>query len=169
MNPIIRHSLAFFILMSFQLVFFNHITLYNIATPFVFLLFILMLPLSLPIPVLYGIAFATGLIADIFTDHYVSGLHTFSVLAMASLRAPLLSITTTSSFSKSINELSIKDQDFLWYIAYLGPLIFIHHFCYFFLEAFTFSTFGFTFLKVLGSSIYTFLITMTITIIFYKR
>lgn len=169
MNTLFKHILAYVVLMVFQLYLFNHITLYHVATPFVFLTFLFFLPLTLPTSLYYVIAFLTGLSVDLLSEGFATGLHAFSALLAANFRKPVILLGTTTTFSKGIQEISLQDQDYLWYVSYLAPLILIHHLAYFLLEAFSFDQFGFTLLKVLSSGIYTFVISYAVVIVFYRR
>ena len=97
------------------------------------------------------------------------GIHTFSTLLAAGLRRPVMLLSATGNLSKIGDEFSLYKQDFLWYAFYLLPLIFVHSLSYFFLEAYSFRYVGWTLLKILSSTLITFVFCYLICILIYKR
>lgn len=168
MFSIIRLILAFFAYLLLQVLLFNGLTLFNFVTPFVFLLYLFMLPLSVPTTLTYLLAFGMGLLIDSVSETYMSGLHAFSALLAVACRKQILNITLPASFRES-NEVAWQDQSHVWYAIYLLPLIFIHHLAYYFLEAFSFAHFFRTLFQVISGTIYTFVVCYALSIIFYKR
>ncbi len=168
MNAVVKYTLAAFLYVFLQLYVLNHLMIFHTATPFAFLLFLLMLPVDTPKPVMYLLAFGMGLIIDIFSDSYATGLHTFSTLMAIAARARVLQLLGASG-ARGIDEFSFANQSLIWYIAYILPLIFIHNLAYFFLETFTFEHFFYTFFKVLANTAYTFLVCYLLCIIFYRK
>jgi hypothetical protein len=168
MNQILRHLLAFVLFAFLQIVLFDHMSIGQVATPFPFLLFLLLLPLNLSRPVLFLLAFGVGLFIDIFTLTY--GLHAFAALLSVGLRQFWLGIIAPSSF-RSVEEIPFEDQGLVWIASYLFPLIFVHHLAFFSLEALGsgFQNFFFTIFKILGSSLYTFILCIIIFGIFYQK
>lgn len=138
------------------------------VVPFAFLIFIFMLPPSWPVPVLYLVSFFTGLLMDVFSEDIAVGLHAASSLLAISLRSRILQLTGISNI-RSQEDISLDKQSLLWYAFFLFPLIFAHHLAYYFLEAFSFSYFFYTFFKAILGSIYTFILLYIICITFYRR
>jgi hypothetical protein len=168
MNEIIKYSVSFLIYLIFQVFLFNYFTLFHAATPFLFLMFLFMLPLNVPLPAMYLLAFLTGLSVDVLSDGYANGLHAFSALLAVSARIPVARLVASSNI-RNASEISLKEQSMVWYATFLFPLIVIHHTAYFMLEAFSFQHFSFTLLKIVSSSIYTFLLCYAICFIFYRK
>ncbi|MCB0835881.1 MAG: hypothetical protein KDE26_05760 [Bacteroidetes bacterium] len=168
MNQILSHILAFAAYVFLQVTLQEELVLFRVAIPFFFIIFLFTLPFSIPQPVTYLIAFGMGLTIDMFSDHAASGVHAFSALLAIAARGRLAEIISTTNF-RNLTDISFKNQTPAWYASYLLPLIFIHHFSYFFLEAFTFQYFFFTLLKIFCSTIYTFLIGYALCYLFYSR
>lgn len=168
MFSIIRLILAFFAYLLLQIMLFNELTLFNFVTPFVYLLFLFMLPLSIPTTIVYLLAFGMGLMVDMISETYMDGIHAFSALLSVACRRYILNITLPASFRES-NEVAWHNQSHVWYAVYLLPLIFIHHLAYYFLEAFSFAHFFRSFFQVISGTIYTFAVCYALCIIFYKR
>lgn len=81
------YAAVFFTVVLMQVLIFNHIVLFNVAIPFVYILFILRLPINLNLNVLYTVAFFSGFLVDLFSD--TPGVNALSALFMASLKRPV--------------------------------------------------------------------------------
>ncbi|MEZ4826839.1 MAG: hypothetical protein R3C61_11205 [Bacteroidia bacterium] len=164
----LRYIAAFLLYVFFQVTVLNDLTLFHVATPWVYLLFLLTLPFSLPIPVLYIIAFLTGLSVDIFSDHAATGLHAFSSLMAVAARGRVALFISTTNY-RSPDEITLRNQTGVWFVWYLLPLIILHHLTYFLLEAFSFQFFWLSLLKTLTSALYTFFISYILCYLFYQK
>lgn len=152
--------------MFFQIYLMSHLVVYNVATPFIFFLFLFMLPLSIPAPVEFLLGFVAGLIVDISGNS--PGVNAAAVLFALGAKRILIPLTASSNIQKS-GVISLNTQNFVWYVTYLLVLIFIHNTAFFLLEAFSFGKFGYTFLKIISSTVYSFIINYIICITFYKK
>lgn len=168
MAQIIRYILAFIVYLVLQVGLFNHLGIGDVAMPFVFLLFLFMLPLDYPVPVVMGIAFVTGLSVDVLSESAASGLHAFACVLAVWPRERIAALVSGSNY-RSVSELNFSDQSAIWFAVYLGALILLHNFAYFFLEAMSFQGFFSTLFKAIGSAFYTFLLCMILSFLFYKR
>ena len=168
MGRIIWNIIAFVLYLFLQVTLQEEMVLFQVATPFFFIIFLFTLPFNTPLPVLYLIAFGMGLTVDVFSWQTTNGIHAFSALMAISLRGRLAELISTTNF-RNLSEISFQNQSVTWYVSYLLPLIFIHHFFYFFLEAFTFQYFFFTLVKILSSTIYTFVIGYALCYLFYSK
>ena len=168
MNLILKNILAFLAYLLFQVFLLNYLTMFEVATPFLFLMFLFMLPFDTPIPLMYILAFVTGLSVDMLSDNYANGLHAFSALLAVSARVPVVRLASSSNI-RTVSEISLKEQSPVWYATFLLPLIFIHHTAYFLLESFSFQHLPYTLLKIVSSTIYTFLLSYAICFIFYRK
>lgn len=167
-NLIFRNVAIFLIYMLLQVFVFNHFTLFDIATPHVFLLFLLMLPINLRFSLVISIAFAAGLLLDIFSFNAFKGVHAFSATLMMSLRNVWVNIFTNRFSYHGSEEYVLQVQNPLWYTQYLFPLILVEQAAYYIVEAFSFDNFLLTLYKIGGSSLFTFLICLIFTLVFHK-
>lgn len=76
------------ILVLAQVIVFNHICLFNVAVPMVFIYLIFRLPITLSQNWTLTISFFLGLIVDIFSDTY--GMNAVACTVVAMLRRPVL-------------------------------------------------------------------------------
>lgn len=159
--------LRFVALIVLQVGLFKNMGYYNLATPFPYILFILLLPLGTSNFFLFLLSFGTGLTIDAFYD--TLGVHTAACVALAWFRILFDNITLEVETRQSLDTPSWGELGSKWFLSYtlLGTLI--HHIVLFMMEVFSFSNFHLTALSILLSSIFTFLIIMLINILFYKR
>lgn len=169
MNIWIKNILTFVALLIGQTLVFDNFTIANVATPHVFLVFLLMLPLNIRFPLLLLIGFSTGLMVDIFSTNQAIGIHAFSCVLMLSLRNFWIEIVTTRQAFKGKEGVFLQMQPIQWYINYLGPLILINQITFYLLEAFSFQNFGLTLLKIVSSTLFTFILVFGFTLLIYSQ
>src|SRR3982750_4977094 len=90
-RAIIINLIRFVSLVFIQVFLLKNITLYNLSTPYLYILFILLLPFETPNVVLFILAFILGLTIDAFYD--TPGLHAAACTLLALVRVLFISIT----------------------------------------------------------------------------
>ena len=167
MNQIARIGISWVLLVAAQVLVFNALGLGQFATPFPFVLLVLMLPFELPlVGVLIG-AFFTGLLVDSLSDINSLGLHAFSLTLMAALRDYWVPVVSSSVY-RSLSEIDLRRQRLSWYVLYAFPLIMVHHLAYFLLDG-RGVYLGRAILKAFASGLYTFAICYLLIVIFYRK
>lgn len=169
MNRILPQIAAFLAYLLAQVLFFDHFTLFRMATPYVFILFLLMIPVTIPLGAYMLIAFVSGLLIDMFSTHTLIGLHAFSCVLMVVLRDPWIDVFTNRTSFKGKEDMFLRMQPFNWYVTYFVPLLFVHHLAYYMLEEFGFGNFGYTIGKVFFSVLFSAFFILSGTYLFYKR
>lgn len=154
------------VLLTVQVVVLNNIQFSGFINPFVYILFIMMLPVRLPKTFLLLIAFGVGLIVDVFSN--TMGMHAAACLVMAYSRPTILRIMAPRDGYEAESSPSVKELGFTWFLIYAASLTFIHHLVLFYIEVFRFSEFFTTFLRVILSSIATIIIIMISQYLFGK-
>lgn len=168
MNLLVRNILIFVVFLLAQVLLFNNFTILNTATPHVYLLFLLFLPLSLEFHWILLIAFAAGLLVDSLSVSLLSGIHAFSCVLMMSLRRFWVDIISNKSAYRENEEAFLYNQPVSWYVQYLLPLILVHQISYYLLDAFGFDNMGITLLKIGTSTLYTFAFVLVFNLLIYK-
>ena len=163
----IQNVLRFLAMIAIQVVLFKNIWYYNLASPFPYILIILLLPLSTSNFFLYLLAFGTGLAVDAFYDSL--GIHTAACVALAWFRIAFVRVTLEMDVRQSSNSPSWGELGSKWYVSYVFFSILIHHFVLFVIEVFSFHNFLQTIGSIVLSSLSTFVIVMLISLLFYKR
>lgn len=143
----------FFIYALVQVLLLKNVVLFNTAFCFLYVAFILLLPIETNNLLLMLAGFLLGFTIDIFYDSL--GLHAFSLVLVGYVRNFWLATITPQSGYDSGVEPTLSDNGLQWFLVYSIPLIFIHHFTLFFVEAAGFSMFWFTMLKIITSLLFT--------------
>ncbi len=156
----------FLALVFTQVLVLNQVQVSGYINPYVYVLFVLLLPLSTPRYLLLILAFLMGLAIDIFSDSL--GIHASATVFIAYIR-PFV-IRSISNREEDRNDYpGLLQNKFSWFLSYVSILVFFHHFILFYLEVFTLSHFLSTFLKVLFSSVFSiFVIVLSQFLIFRK-
>jgi len=166
-NNYIRNIVRFIALVLFQVLVLNHMNLGGYINPYVYILFILLLPVLVNRSGMLILAFLTGLTIDFFGN--TLGLHAAATVLMAYARPGILRVFFENldfSSSEEPNITKLKPGGFLKYSL---VMVFIHHSALFFLEVFSFSGFLSTLLKIGLSTLVTTLMIMTIVLLFTPR
>lgn len=154
------------LLVLVQVVVLNNIQFSGYINPFIYIMFIMMLPVRIPKTLVLIIAFFTGLVIDIFSD--TMGMHAASCVMMAYLRPAVLKLMAPRDGYDSEAVVSAREHGFRWFLTYASILTFIHHFSLFYIEVFRFSEFFTTLLRVFLSSIATLMVVMVSQYLFGK-
>jgi rod shape-determining protein MreD len=112
--------------MSLQLLVFNNIVISGVYIPFVYILFLIILPFDVNKLFLITSAFIIGTIQDIFSA--TIGIHSFATVFAAFIRPSVLSAYTPPSGYDQGQFLGIRTFGAGWFIKYALTLILIHAF-----------------------------------------
>ncbi len=158
--------IRWFVLLFVQILLLRNLGFYNLSTPFIYLIFLLLLPFKTPNLLLYLIAFATGLTLDAFYD--TLGIHTSACVALAFVRILFISISVNrDNFDEP--EPSLGNMGFNWFAIYAILCITAHHLVLFFLEAFKLAELTYTLGRCLLSIAFTFFLVLLVEFIFYNK
>lgn len=163
---VLVNIIRWFVLLLIQILLLRNLSFYNLATPFVYILFLLLIPFGTPNLLLYLIAFITGLSLDAFYD--TLGVHTAACVTLAFVRILFISVTVNrDGFDEP--EPTLGNMGFKWFILYAILCTFSHHLVLFFLETFNLAEFSYTLLRCLFSGLFTLFSVVLIEFIFYNR
>jgi rod shape-determining protein MreD len=163
---ILANIVRWVILLLVQILLLRNLSLYNMATPFLYILFLLLLPFGIPNILLYIIAFATGLTLDAFYD--TLGVHAAACVMLVFVRILFISVTVSrDGFDEP--EPTLGNMGFKWFILYALLCIFSHHIVLFLLETFRFTELSYTLLRCLLSGLFTLFTVVLVEFIFYNR
>ncbi len=166
-KSILNLIIIFIVLVTAQVVIFNNICLFNIAIPIIFIYFIIRLPLSININIAMTIAFITGLIVDIFSD--TQGLHALSCTIISFNKRNILRLYITREDDISDDEVTIRTIGFSVYFKYLLTIVLLYCTLVFSIEAFTFFNILQLILRIISSTILSFLLILGIERILNSR
>ncbi len=136
MNSVVAQNIIRFILLfAIQIIVLNEIELHGFINPYIYPLFILLLPIEIPTWLLLLLAFGTGLTMDFFTSSL--GLHAAACVLMAFARPAVLDFNRPRGGYETGDRPTIKSLGFRWFLIYAAVLIVIHHVWFFLLEVFS--------------------------------
>lgn len=159
--------ISFFAYVFAQTLLLKNFILFDTAFCFLYIGFILMLPLQTGPLLLLLISFGTGFTVDLFYDSM--GVNAAASVFIGFLRPYWLNIVTPRGGYEEVVIPNLRTIDFGWFFTYSLPLIFLHHFVIFYLESGGFIMFFFTLTKVFFSTIFTFFIIILTQYLFYKK
>jgi rod shape-determining protein MreD len=145
----------------------KNITLYNLSTPYLYIMFILLLPFEIPNVLLFALAFILGLTIDAFYD--TPGLHAASCVLLAFVRILFISITVQKEGFDNEPEPTLSTMGLRWFFAYALVLTLFHHFFLFNLEVFRLSEIPYTISRFILSTIFTVFLILLSGFLFYRR
>lgn len=167
-NIIKNMIFAFVALMLMQVFIFSNIVLFDVSFCFIYVGIILMAPLEMASIWVMLLAFATGFLAD--SIYYTYGQHAAACVFIGFIRRPVLNFFTPSSGYENTGMLTASEMGIRWYLPYGLLLILLHHTTFFYIEAWGSGGFFFTLVKVLCSSLFTFIMLIIMQyLIFYQR
>lgn len=169
MSRIILVNLARFILLVFiQAFLLKNIGYYNLATPFLYILFLMLLPFETPNWLLFVLAFCTGLTIDAFYN--TPGINAAACTTLALVRILFINITVQRQGFENEPEPKLGIMGFRWFFFYTISLTLFHHLVLILLEAFSFHNIEYTLSRFLLCSLFTiFLILISESIFFRKK
>jgi hypothetical protein len=162
-----RNIFRFLILVFAQVLIFNNIEISGYINPYVYILFIILLPFETPPAVILIWGFALGFSIDLFAE--TIGMHTASTVLISFIRPFILSIfAPREGYEKGTNP-RIHYYGLTWFIKYSFVLVVVHHLMLFYIEMFSIHDFFTTFLRIILSVLFSItLITISQYFIFRK-
>lgn len=137
----------------------NNIQFLGFINPYIYILFILLLPVRLPRGISLLLAFGLGLTIDAFSN--TMGMHAFATVLVAFFRNGVIKLFT------SIEEGNNPTPSFYTfgvgaYVKYVVVMVLLHHSALFILESFSFNHLWIVTFKILLSSLVTILLILGI-------
>jgi rod shape-determining protein MreD len=163
-----KYLLQFVVLILAQLLIFNNIEFSGYINPYIYVLFVLLLPFKTPNFILLMSSFTLGLVVDLFMG--TPGVHSSATLLMAFSRPFVMALYSPREGYQTGTYPRLAQFGMEWFVKYTATLVLVHHFVLFYLEVFTFHHFFSTLLRALLSSILTsLLIILSQFFIFRKK
>jgi rod shape-determining protein MreD len=154
----LNYFLNFVVLSLIQVLVLNHLNLGGFINPYLYILFLLILPVEIPGWLLLLLGFCTGLFMDAFLN--TPGFHASASVFLCFMRPYFLRYIAPRDGYES-GSLPIPSYfGFIWFLKYAVLGVLAHHIFYFFIEAFTMSQFFSTLLRIFLSSVFTLLFIM---------
>ena len=163
---LIKYLVRFILILLFQLLIVNNIELNTYVNPYIYIVFILLLPVSMKPWVVVVISFFVGMAMDTFSS--TVGLHMAATVFMGYIRGFYLQFATSREDMQSRIEPNISRKGLVWFLIYAILMIFLHHLVLFHLEIYGFREFFRTMGRVLVSTFFSVIIITIGQLLFYK-
>lgn len=151
---VLANILRFVLVMLLQVLVLDHLDVANsYVVPYLYLLFLLMLPLELPGWAGLLIGAFTGFVMDLFSS--TPGMHMGACVVMMFSRIQLLRLIAPREGYEYGMRATVPSMGLTWFITYSGLLILTHHLWLFFVELYSFDRFFGTFLRGILSAVFT--------------
>ncbi len=168
MNRLVFSNIARFItLVLIQVLVMNKINFYGFLNPYIYILFILLLPFETPGWLLLLLSFFTGLTVDLFSG--TLGLHAASSIFAGFMRPLIIKFVGEKPDYDITTQPKLQQMGLKWFIAYALQMIFAHQLFLNLLDVFSFDEFWQTLLRVIVSAFFTFLFILLFEYIFVPR
>jgi len=146
-----RNIFRFVVVILFQVLLMDNVMINGYMIPYIYLLFILLMPFETPRWIQLLAGFVLGLTMDLFTG--TLGMHTAASVLVAFVRPYLLDLLAPRDGYETETFPRIHYYGFLWFLKYTLLIVLVHHLALFYLEVFQLKHFLSTLLRVVMSSI----------------
>jgi hypothetical protein len=162
----ILNIIQFILFVSFQILFMDSLILYSTAFCFIYIGFLLFLPIGISRVWILLLGFITGFTVDVFYD--TLGIHAAASVFLAYLRPHILNLLTPRDGYDSSDTATIYAMGWRWFLTYALILILLHHTAVFFLEVISFRDAWYTVIKIITSTLYTCLVMVILQLLFFS-
>lgn len=151
----IYYILSLLLLIPAQAIVFDHMILFHVAVPMVFLTLIISLPVTLGTNVSTLIGFLVGFLLDMFCD--TPGLNALCCTILAFIRKPVFHLYVSIDDDLAGRAPSSRSMGVAAYMKYMLTMTAFYCLIYFTIEAMQLYNLKLLVLRVLASTVYTFI------------
>lgn len=151
MYIILRNIIRLIVVVLFQVLVMDNVMLNAYMVPYIYVLFILLMPFETPRWIVLLMGFVLGFSIDLY--EHTLGVHTAATVLIAFIRPYLLDMLAPRDGYDPDTFPRIYYYGFTWFLKYTLILVFIHHMSLFYLEVFHLQDFLSTLLRVVLSTI----------------
>lgn len=175
MSTLVKNIIRFCIILLIQVLILNKVVLqwwaqptgFPVFIPFLYPLFLLLLPFETPVAALLVIGFICGITVDSFMN--TAGMHAFAMVLIAYFRVNVFNALLPKNLSEYSGQTpSVKTMGWLPFVIYVSFLTVMHHATFFTLELWS-SNIGYLLLKILASSITSVMLIMVYVLLFTRQ
>lgn len=163
----IQHIARFVGLLLLQVLVFNQWVVFGWATPMLYPLFALLLPIAMPLGWQLLLAFAMGVSVDAFSQ--TGGMHALAIVFMTFIRPAILGILTPKEGYQADDVPTIRGLGFSWFFMYTGIALLVHHLIFYLVEVLSLAHWQHIAFRTLFSWIASLLLAILVVYITYPR
>lgn len=176
MSVYLRNFLRFCLIVSIQVLILNKITLrwwsqpsgFPVFIPYIYPLFILLLPFETPIWLLLMLGFVCGITVDSYMN--TAGMHACATVLIAYLRTNVLNALLPKNLSEYPNQSpSVKNMGWVPFLVYSSFLIVLHHTVFFSVELWSLNNIAYLLLKIVASATTSVMFIIVYLLLFTKQ
>jgi rod shape-determining protein MreD len=160
-----KQIVRYIIVMILQVLLFDQLQLLGVCHPYIYILCLMMMPITLPHSADMIIGAVVGLVMDIFCNSL--GIHTASCILLMFIRPYLLGGIVNDK-DRLNEQISLRTLGMEAMVKYVFILVFIHHLMVFILAAWSWSHIGFVLLETIVSGLITSALIIGYNILVYK-
>ena len=164
---IISSITGFFIYFIVQVFVLKNLVVFDTAFCFLYVFYILLLPMELKSIPLMLISFLLGISIDIFYD--TMGLHAASLVALAFIRNSWIRMVIPTGGYDEYVQPSVLNMGFGWFMTYSVPLLLVHHLIFFYIDNLGTDLYLPMVNRVWGSLVLVWIMGLMVQLLFYKR
>jgi rod shape-determining protein MreD len=146
-----RNIVRFLIVILFQILVMDNVMINGYMIPYIYVIFILLMPFETPRWLQLLAGFLLGMGIDIF--EHTPGMHTAATVLVAFIRPYLLNLLAPRDGYEPDTFPRIHYYGFLWFLKYTLIIVAVHHLALFYLEVFQLKDFLSTLLRVILSTL----------------
>lgn len=165
MSELLKNIVRFIVLILLQVFVLNKVVLHGYVTPYIYFLFVLLLPFTVPRWALMVGGVLLGLCLDLFMN--TAGMHALACLAVAYFRPFVINILSPhDGFETQKVTPSVVSMGWAPFMTYAAILLLVHHLVYFTLEIFSFQNVLFLLFRILLSALVSWLLILIFEMLF---
>ena len=154
-KTIVNALLLLLVLVPAQAVIFNTLAVFGVALPLVFIYVLITLPVTTGANLVLTIGFLSGLAVDVFSD--TPGLNALACTVLAFMRRPVLHLYLPLDDELGPAPLGLRSLGPENYLKYMLTMVLLYCFLVFTVEAFELFNLRLWILRIVCSTIYTFI------------
>jgi rod shape-determining protein MreD len=166
-NFIYKNISRFIILVLIQILILNNIQFSVYVNPFIYILFILLMPFETPNWLILLSGFLLGMTIDLFSN--TIGMHASATVFMAFLRPYVLKLLEPREGYEPGTFPRLYYFGFSWFLSYSVILVSFHHLFLFYIEVFRFADFFSTLIRVIFSTLFSMVIIILSQYFIYRK
>ena len=160
-----KQLIRYIVVMLLQVLLFNQLQLWGACHPYIYVLCLLMMPITLSHSTSMLIGAIVGLIMDVFCNSL--GVHMAACILLMFIRPYLIGLIVNDK-DRLNEQISLRAIGMEALIKYVVILVLIHHLAVFMLAAWSWQHFGFVLLETVVSSMITIIIIIGYNALKYK-
>ena len=166
-NVLLKNIIRFVVLILLQVGVLNQVQLGCFINPYLYILFVIMLPFGTPGWLLLLASFALGISVDMFCNS--PGIHTSATVFAAFVRPYLLSAMMPRETVEPSDTPNIRIFGTGWFFKYSLMVVLVHHIFLYLIEAFKFSDVHLILSRSLLSVVFTMLLIILSQFLFIRN